>query len=852
MSRHWREFRIALALAAVSGCAGLAHELLWTRRLIDLLGASAASSTRVFSCFFLGLAVGAAFTPSIAKRVTRPWLAIALAELGVAVLAIPALMLPLWSGWIWPALGPEALVGWPGATLKLVTSVLVVFPPAFCMGLVLPLLARAVLHDQLELGRHGVWLYSVNTIGGVVGLGGVTLFGLHQLGAAGSMLLAIGLNLVVVAGCLVLHATRPALPAMPRRQRQPQSSPTVSTIWPVYILAFVSGFGILAFEVLALQLVALSSPLSFYAPASVLMVVILLLGLAGLMVPYLVRRFGSASQLLSVGLLGSAFLLAAAPLCFYQLVQWIELGRKDTLLEYLAVLFGTTFLSLGPAVLLAGIVFPAVVVWFSVSGHDRYGQRWGWLLAVNGIGGLLGAEVTYRFLLPTVGVHRAVGVIGLLYAMAALGWGMQQGAWAAKRAAWPLATIGMVAIAIIFPLRWLPHINPSGILLLDQQIGREGAVAVVDSLQMGRRIIMSNQYVLGGTKYRYDQERLTHIPLMLHPDPQRVMCIGLATGITPGAALEHSEVDSLTSVELSPLVVRAADQYFGDFNHQVTQDQRAHVVVEDARTYLAAATDRYDVVVGDLFLPWAAGEARLYTLEHFQSVRESLKSGGLYCQWLAAYQLTPDHFDIIRDTFCRVFPQAFVFRDTFNCRFPAIGLVGFRDTELDWNTVRQRCDEVRRSNELGDPVVRHVEGIAMMYLGPTHDNGGPINTLSNMRLELESGRLRLIGKGGNRYLEGDRWLAFVAERYLAASRSASESDATGRSIDLTKLAWLGQRLTIWDALQRYENVISPEEASQLPAAREQLIRDFPSAIRSDQQADWNRWPGDVTLWQEPR
>ncbi len=51
-----------------------AHELLWTRRLIDLLGASAASSTRVFSCFFLGLALGAAVTPLLLRRVRRPWL----------------------------------------------------------------------------------------------------------------------------------------------------------------------------------------------------------------------------------------------------------------------------------------------------------------------------------------------------------------------------------------------------------------------------------------------------------------------------------------------------------------------------------------------------------------------------------------------------------------------------------------------------------------------------------------------------------------------------------------------------------------------------------------------------------
>ena len=48
-----------MVLVLLSGCAALAHELLWTRRMVVLLGASAASSTRGFGCFFLGLAVGA-------------------------------------------------------------------------------------------------------------------------------------------------------------------------------------------------------------------------------------------------------------------------------------------------------------------------------------------------------------------------------------------------------------------------------------------------------------------------------------------------------------------------------------------------------------------------------------------------------------------------------------------------------------------------------------------------------------------------------------------------------------------------------------------------------------------------
>src|ERR1041385_3911973 len=106
------KIRFAYGLALVSGFAALTHELLWTRRLIDLLGASTQATSRVFGFFFLGLALGSAIAARMIHRVKRPWRAVALAELGVALFAIPMLLLPEWSDWIWPALGMERLAQW--------------------------------------------------------------------------------------------------------------------------------------------------------------------------------------------------------------------------------------------------------------------------------------------------------------------------------------------------------------------------------------------------------------------------------------------------------------------------------------------------------------------------------------------------------------------------------------------------------------------------------------------------------------------------------------------------------------------------------------------------------------------
>ncbi len=44
--------------------------------------------------------------------------------------------------------------------------------------------------------------------------------------------------------------------------------------------------------------------------------------------------------------------------------------------------------------------------------------------------------------------------------------------------------------------------------------------------------------------------------------------------ITAGAALALQEIEKVTAIELSPLVLEAADQDFSDFNHGITKSPK--------------------------------------------------------------------------------------------------------------------------------------------------------------------------------------------------------------------------------------------------------------------------------------
>src|SRR5678809_197536 len=196
------DLRLALAVLMLSGAAALGHEVLWTRRLIDLIGASAESSARVFECFFLGLSVGAMAISFQLPKVRNYWRALGLVELGVVILCLPVLRLPEWTDWIWPTLGAAKLVTWQGAAMKTLLSVLVTLPPTVLMGMTLPLAAAAVMRGKPGASNQQVWLYAGNTLGGVFGLGVVVLVLLQFLGVVGSMLAMMALNLTVAATCV--------------------------------------------------------------------------------------------------------------------------------------------------------------------------------------------------------------------------------------------------------------------------------------------------------------------------------------------------------------------------------------------------------------------------------------------------------------------------------------------------------------------------------------------------------------------------------------------------------------------------------------------------------------------------
>jgi hypothetical protein len=167
-----------------------------------------------------------------------------------------------------------------------------------------------------------------------------------------------------------------------------------------------------------------------------------------------------------------------------------------------------------------------------------------------------------------------------------------------------------------------------------------------------------------------------------------------------------------------PEVVVAAREDFADVNAGVMDDPRVEVAIDDGRHHLAAYPQAYDVIVGDLLVPWRAAEAPLYTREHFRSVRRALTAEGVFCQWLPLYQLSPEQFAILVRTFLEVFPEDTLWRGNFDPDVTTLALVGHAGSRpLDLDAIDARVRGLAASGD-PNPFLQHPAGMWVFLVGP--------------------------------------------------------------------------------------------------------------------------------------
>jgi len=169
------------------------------------------------------------------------------------------------------------------------------------------------------------------------------------------------------------------------------------------------------------------------------------------------------------------------------------------------------------------------------------------------------------------------------------------------------------------------------------------------------------------------QQLSGHLPMLLHPNPKKVLVIGLGSGVTFGRVIQYPDVEA-ECIEIAQSVVDAA-HYFSDHNNQCLDDERAKIILADGRNHVALTDQKYDLISSQPSNPWMAGNASLFTVDFFKECREKLRPGGIMASWFHSYRMASSDFKMILNSFLQAFPEMTVWQ-TMRADYLLIGSDG--------------------------------------------------------------------------------------------------------------------------------------------------------------------------------
>lgn len=132
-------------------------------------------------------------------------------------------------------------------------------------------------------------------------------------------------------------------------------------------------------------------------------------------------------------------------------------------------------------------------------------------------------------------------------------------------------------------------------------------------------------------EYRY-HEALVHPAFAVVPDARRVAVFGGGDGLAVREVLRHPSVESVTLVDLDPMVTRLAREnpLFVGLNGGSLLSPKVTVVNDDAMTWLEKGTDLFDLVFVDFPDPNGFAVGKLYTKRFYSLLKRRLSPDGAF------------------------------------------------------------------------------------------------------------------------------------------------------------------------------------------------------------------------------
>lgn len=153
-------------------------------------------------------------------------------------------------------------------------------------------------------------------------------------------------------------------------------------------------------------------------------------------------------------------------------------------------------------------------------------------------------------------------------------------------------------------------------------------VEIFDTFEYGRMLTVDNMVMCSEKDEKAYHEMIIHVPMVVQPKIKDVLVIGGGDGGSVREILKHSQVESITMVEIDEAVVRASRAYLPSLSSGL-DDPKLKLIIGDGIEFVKTSNpEQYDLIVVDSSDPVGPSEG-LFSQSFYQDVYRCLRPGGL-------------------------------------------------------------------------------------------------------------------------------------------------------------------------------------------------------------------------------
>ncbi len=152
-------------------------------------------------------------------------------------------------------------------------------------------------------------------------------------------------------------------------------------------------------------------------------------------------------------------------------------------------------------------------------------------------------------------------------------------------------------------------------------------IDVFESPEFGRFLTLDGYMMLTEKDEFIYHEMIVHVPMAVHPNPEKVLVIGAGDGGVLRELCHYDSVKLIDLVEIDEQVVEVCKKYLPQ-TACCFDDSRLNIHYQDGLKYIRRYENYYDLIIVDSTDPFGPGEG-LFTKEFYGNCYKALSQDGI-------------------------------------------------------------------------------------------------------------------------------------------------------------------------------------------------------------------------------